>query len=128
MCAYRRLWGWDLERWVVGSGVVAGGLGVAQSSPGQSVGSGHLGSCHTAHCPSFQLFTRYIIISEIPSEMEVAPRYRFICTAYTAFTAHTVFEQRGYYAYIYNVVLWLYGLWSKKGDWVTGDPCSKCLA
>ena len=78
-----------------GLGVVAGGLGVAQSSPGQSVGSGHLGSRHTAHCPSFQLFTQYIMISEIPSEREVALCY-FICTAYSAFTANAVLEQRGY--------------------------------
>ena len=67
-----------------GLGVVAGRLGVAQSSPGQSVGSGHLGSRHTAHCPSFQLFTQYIIISEIPSDMEVALCYKSICTVYTA--------------------------------------------
>ena len=87
-----------------GLGVVAGGLGVAQSSPGQSVGSGHLGSRHTAHCPSFQLFTRYIIISEIPSEMEVALCY-FICAAYTAFTAQTVFEQKSFHAY----TVFLYG-------------------
>ena len=82
--------------WKGGLGVVAGELGVAQSSPGQSVGSGHLGSRHTAHCPSFQLFTQYIIISEIPSDMEVALCHKSICTAYTAFTAHTVLEQRGY--------------------------------
>ena len=74
-------------------GVVAGGLGVAQSSPGQSVGSGHLGSRHTAHCPSFQLFAQYIIISEIPSDGKVVLCYKSICTAYTAFTAHTVSEQ-----------------------------------
>ena len=87
-----------------GLGVVAGGLGVAQSLPGQSVGSGHLGVRHTAHCPSFQSFTRYIFISEIPSEMEVALCY-FICAAYTAFTAQTVFEQKSFHAY----TVFLYG-------------------
>ena len=86
-----------------GLGVVAGGLGVAQSSPGQSVGSGHLGSRHTAHCPSFQLFAQNIIISEIPSK--IAPRYKFTCTSHTALTAHTVLEQKGYHAYTYNVFL-----------------------